>query len=157
MLNFSPYAGNQQEKPKAKIMRYEQAWTCDEDHYQLVKDTWARSNEPIHQKLKITLSSLHRWGSNRFGTIPKKIKNIQEELHALNEQNGSQNLTDQLKLKEKELDDILESEELWWEQRAKALWLQHGDKCQNLVDFHSETRHLVTYFVRNLCKKSPML
>jgi hypothetical protein len=31
------------------------------------------------------------------------------------------------------------------------------DKCQNLVDFHSKTRHLVTYFVRNLCKKSPML
>jgi len=33
-----------------------------------------------------------------------------------------------IKQKEVELDELLESEELWWSQRAKTLWLTHGDK-----------------------------
>ncbi|GAU40809.1 hypothetical protein TSUD_397930 [Trifolium subterraneum] len=37
-------------------------------------------------------------------------------------------MTEQIKGKEMELDDILECEEMWWSQRSRALWLEHGDK-----------------------------
>jgi hypothetical protein len=43
-------------------------------------------------------------------------------------------LTDQIRYKEFELDDLLESEDLWWEQRARSMWLQQGDK--NTKYFH---------------------
>jgi hypothetical protein len=52
----------------------------------------------------------------------------------LNEQNGQRNLTEQIKLKETELDELLECEEMWWGQRARTIWLQHGDK--NTKYFH---------------------
>lgn len=37
---------------------------------------------------------------------------------------------------ERNLDDLLESEELWWAQRSQALCLQHGDK--NTKFFHQK-------------------
>jgi hypothetical protein len=40
---------------------------------------------------------------------------------------------------EKELDDLLEKEEMWWSQRAKTLWIAHGDK--NTKFFHQKANH----------------
>ncbi|MCI30832.1 hypothetical protein A2U01_0052043, partial [Trifolium medium] len=68
----------------------------------------------IHQKLNATLTSLHKWGSKRFGVIPKRIKIIQDELHTLNNMNGPQRLVDNIRSKGAELDDLLECEEMWW-------------------------------------------
>jgi phenylalanyl-tRNA synthetase alpha subunit len=40
---------------------------------------------------------------------------------------------------EKELDGLLEKEEMWWSQRAKTLWISHGDK--NTKFFHQKANH----------------
>jgi hypothetical protein len=41
---------------------------------------------------------------------------------------------------EKELDDLLEKEEMWWSQRAKTHWITHGDK--NTSFFHQKANQL---------------
>jgi hypothetical protein len=134
LLDLPPFSDSIQHNFKDRPIRYEQAWTRDENHYHQVKETWKHIQGTTPQKLKATQASLHRWGNKRFGIIPKRIKAIQEDLIQLNNENGPKNLTNQIREKEAELDDLLESEELWWEQRARTMWLQHGDK--NTRYFH---------------------
>ncbi|MCI37147.1 hypothetical protein A2U01_0058371, partial [Trifolium medium] len=91
-------------------------WTRDADHLNVVKNSWSSKRGDTNQKLQSTLKDLHSWGDKRFGVVPKRIKALQRELLQLNEQNGSQNLDSQIRNTEKELDDILECEEMWWAQ-----------------------------------------
>jgi hypothetical protein len=49
-------------------------WLREEDHYQIVKDTWQTQNRHITNKLNYTLTELHNWGMKKFGCIPRKIK-----------------------------------------------------------------------------------
>jgi hypothetical protein len=51
-------------------------WLREEDHYQIVKDTWQTQNRHITNKLNYTLTELHNWGMKKFGCIPRKIKKI---------------------------------------------------------------------------------
>jgi exonuclease III len=123
LLEFSLSSGQTHKRDYHKPRRYEQVWTRDENHCNIVKTAWATHGGTTNHKLMYTLNSLHRWGQQRFGVIPKRIKAAQIELQHLNEQNGPDNFKQQIKNKEKELDDLLESEELWWGQRSRALWL----------------------------------
>jgi DNA-binding transcriptional regulator GbsR (MarR family) len=52
----------------------------------------------------------------------------------LNQIHGTTDLSQQIKEKEQELDMLLDGEEMWWKQRSRADWLQHGDK--NTRFFH---------------------
>jgi hypothetical protein len=76
------------------------------------------------------------WGKQQFGNIPKKIKAAQDDLVELNNNSEKAAMMNKILQKEMELDKLLESEEMWWNQRSRVLWLQHGDKNTNF--FHQK-------------------
>ncbi|GAU25522.1 hypothetical protein TSUD_280070 [Trifolium subterraneum] len=109
-------------------------WLRDEEHYQIVKTTWQEKDTSITTRLSHTLNSLHKWGREKFGIIPQRIKETQEELQTLNDQTNNTVYMHNIKKKERELDELLQCEEIWWSQRARTMWLKHGDK--NTSYFH---------------------
>ncbi|GAU50304.1 hypothetical protein TSUD_34590 [Trifolium subterraneum] len=68
--------------------------------------------------------------------FPKRIKELQDQLSDLYPRSENNGVMNQISILEKDLDDMLECEELWWSQRAKPMWLKDGDK--NTKYFMSE-------------------
>lgn len=78
-------------------------------------------------KLTQTLSQLVDWSRNKYGDIPKRIKETQSTLGRLKQDIPNQDCINKIKHTETILDDLLKQEELWWAQRAKVHWLKEGD------------------------------
>jgi len=108
--------------------KLEHVWLTDEQHQDIVKTNWIHSKGNIPDRLHDTLQALTVWGNKKFGDIPKKVKEPQAELQHLNSQCTRPGIIDNIRIKEKELDTLLEQVELWWSQRSRALWLNHGEK-----------------------------
>jgi exonuclease III len=74
MPEFNEHMISMQITHRPRITRFEKAWTRDEQHFKVVKDAWVSSRGDTNQRLRNTLQTLHKWGSNRFGIIPRRIK-----------------------------------------------------------------------------------
>jgi hypothetical protein len=134
LLTFSSSSPHRSGMQNQKVYRFEHVWTRNEQHLNKVREAWLTNQGNLATKLKSTLEHLHNWGHTLFGTLPRKIKQAQEELMTLNQIHGTTDLSQQIKEKEQELDMLLDGEEMWWKQRSRADWLQHGDK--NTRFFH---------------------
>lgn len=117
-----------------KLIIFEQPWAQDAWSNTILKTAWNNTQSTNIIKLQHTLDHLYAWGRNKFGDLANKIKIIQTSLDKLKTQVPSQDCIKQIKVMETTLDEYLKQEELWWAQRAKVHWLEHGD--QNTKIFH---------------------
>ncbi|XP_019163454.1 PREDICTED: uncharacterized protein LOC109159798 [Ipomoea nil] len=110
-----------------KAFKFESAWILDEGCGKVVEQVWRRSSgELFHQRIAECGRQLSRWGKeyyNKFGTQAKKLRNILEVLRDARDQQS----VNEYMLIEGELLTIMRQEEIFWKQRSKQLWLQHGD------------------------------
>jgi hypothetical protein len=75
------------------MLRFQQVWTRNDQHVMKVKEAWSTTQGHLTSNLSRTLDHLHSWGQNLFGTLPRKIKQIQEELLSLNQRHGTMDLS----------------------------------------------------------------
>jgi hypothetical protein len=89
MLEFSPISICRHNTGHNQNKKFEHMWLRNEDHFKIVKDSWQRHTNNISTKLSHTLAQLHSWGKQTFGSIPKKIQKVKDELQPLNSQNSN--------------------------------------------------------------------
>ena len=92
--------------------------------------------EGIVENLRICAVELSRWNSTVYGQIPKKIQDKRNRLEALAMWEEDEELSLEINRLRGEINDLLDDEEMYWGQRAKAHWLKEGDK--NTKFFHAQ-------------------
>ena len=91
----------------------------------------------ISENLRIYAAELSRWNSAVYRQIPKKIQDKRNRLNALAMQEKDEDLSLEINRLRGEINDLLDDEEIYWGQRAKAHWLKEGDR--NTKFFHAQT------------------
>jgi exonuclease III len=128
LLEFWSNSNCRKPKKRSQITRFEQLWLQDEESNLIVKHMWQSSTEITTNKLSATLNHLHKWGIDKYGNIPRKIKKLQQDIHHLKGTIPDAIMLQKTKVLERELDELMKEDELWWAQRAKSNWLKTGDK-----------------------------
>lgn len=125
--------------------RFEARWLKEESVHEIVHTAWTRAvaqgqGSPLMTKVNMIHSDLHVWDKEVLKQPVHRIKKLKRELEVL--RRGE--MTDQSVAAQKEillqLELLLEQEEIYWVQRARANWLKHGDRNTNFFHHHASSR-----------------
>ncbi|CAA7037235.1 unnamed protein product [Microthlaspi erraticum] len=115
--------------PRKRPFRFEAAWLKHPGFKQMLEISWNKDMETPRalEKLKVALK---KWNRDVFGDIQKRkevllddIKAIQDELELI----PTDALLDREEQLLKEMDEILEQEEIMWFQKSREKWIALGD------------------------------
>lgn len=84
--------------------------------------------------LKQCAADLSSWSHSVFGRIPKQIQVKRKTLQSLFLQDTDGWHGAEINRLRKDLNDLLDSEEIFWNQRSRVQWLKEGDR--NTKFFH---------------------
>ncbi|CAB4316864.1 unnamed protein product [Prunus armeniaca] len=115
--------------------QFEEVWTKEVDCEEVVRHSWQNAVSPL-SNIDNCASNLSRWSAEKGGQVPKKVKELRLRLASLQSDEPSTQTFHTRSLIETELDKCLEQEEIYWHQRSRVHWLQHGDR--NTSFFHKQ-------------------
>ncbi|KAL5836959.1 hypothetical protein ACOSQ3_014128 [Xanthoceras sorbifolium] len=88
----------------------------------------------VCDKLVSCADRLENWSKVKFGSLKKAIDRKRCEINLLYERQQTNQVLEDIKSRERELESLLSKEELYWKQRSMVDWLLAGDK--NSKFFH---------------------
>ncbi|XP_074346276.1 uncharacterized protein LOC141685051 [Apium graveolens] len=120
--------------PKSHRFRFENMWLKEKDCLHIVQTCWREMiDQIIMQKIKFCCLKLEEWGGGMIKEFKGKIKNYKQRLKNLRSRRDRDGIRQYNEVRWEYL-KLLEKQEIYWHQRAKQFWLQHGD--QNTRFFH---------------------
>ena len=128
-------------RPRVRRFHFEAHWVKREDCKSIIEASWGfgvdlSTPKGIAENLRICAADLSRWNSTVYGQIPKKIQDKRNRLNALPIHEKEEDLSLEINRLRRELNDLLDDEEMCWGQRAKAHWLKKGER--NTKFFHAQ-------------------
>ncbi|KAL5786962.1 hypothetical protein ACOSP7_003911 [Xanthoceras sorbifolium] len=107
--------------------------------YSVICSAWGgfdseTSGRGLRDKLVMCADRLEKWSKVKFGSLKKAIDRIRCEINLLYDRKQSELVLNVIKSRERDLENLLSKEELYWKQRSKVDWLLAGDK--NSKFFH---------------------
>lgn len=128
---------------------FEEMWLYHKDCQKIFNETWSNPSNSqgsvvyrFVDKIKRTAKGLIWWNKHEFGNLRTQITDT-EKLLAQAQQTMVSNPTNLTMTEEKQLrgrlDFLLHCEHIFWAQRAKQMWLAHGEI--NTKYFHAVVKH----------------
>ena len=116
-----------------KQFLFEATWTRHEKCQEIIQEAW-KSQLGVHSPieliggLKECADNLTKWSQNDLGFYSKKIqgkrKLLQEAVQAVRDRSKAEEI-DSLR---REINELLDEEEIRWNQRSRVDWLKLGDR-----------------------------
>uniref|UniRef100_A0A803QC75 Reverse transcriptase domain-containing protein n=1 Tax=Cannabis sativa TaxID=3483 RepID=A0A803QC75_CANSA len=122
--------------------RFEKLWLADPESAEIIMKSWNSSfiSDPITtvlDNLSTCATNLQSWHIGKYGKMKKNINSLQSKVADLNNSNSSSSdHYQELHNAETVLEDLLEQEEVYWQQRSRVDWLSCGDR--NTKFFHAK-------------------
>ena len=114
-----------QHQSRAKRFHFKAMWTKNAECKTIIESSWGvnidlSTPEGIMSNRNDCAVELMRWGSNVFSQIPKNIKEKRNTPSSLTLQDKDGSLSTEINGLRWEINDLLDDEEIYWGQRAKA-------------------------------------
>jgi hypothetical protein len=114
--------------------KYELLWEREASLPEEVELAWnshARATDlgGINNKISATMTSLHSWSKEKFGSVSKELNQLHQKLEELNlRDNNNNNNFEEIQRTSARMDELLHREEIMWMQRSRISWLREGDR-----------------------------
>ena len=123
-----------------KIFRFEEMWTRENSCAEVIEKTWVRGKEAMGN-LARTARGLREWNKTHFGEFAREMRMCTTQMHHLMEAPQTDETIAHMRALDSRMDELERREEIFWKQRSRQDWINHGDR--NTKFFHGKAKQRV--------------